>query len=198
MINYNLRQGLRMGKQLQINGGGDGGRTGILECSTVNPSFVEAGSKLKSFDDVLKYKAYQSEFDKRVAKALKTAKGKLDVHYKMQIEETKAEVEKLAQIKACKNAKDDYFKKFNELMKREENITIRELKVQAYGILLDRGLPRDLGEILNYSDEEACYKSIDIVENAFNLAIEKAVLSKLRDVNMGVAKHILDLVQEGK
>lgn len=30
----------------------------------------------KSFDDVLKDKAYQSEFDKRISKALETAKSK--------------------------------------------------------------------------------------------------------------------------
>ena len=41
----------------------------------------------KSFDDVLKDKRYQSEFDKRVAKALETAKGKWEVDYQAKIEE---------------------------------------------------------------------------------------------------------------
>ena len=59
----------------------------------------------KSFDDILKDKKYQSEFDKRVAKALETAKGKWETDYQAKVEEAKTEAEKLAKMNAEQKAK---------------------------------------------------------------------------------------------
>ena len=50
----------------------------------------------KTFDELLKDKTYQSEFDKRVAKALETAKGKWESDHQAKLEEAKTEAEKMA------------------------------------------------------------------------------------------------------
>lgn len=137
----------------------------------------------KSFDDVLKDKKYQSEFDKRVAKALETAKGKWETDYQAKIEEAKTEAEKLAKMNADQKAEYEKQKKLDELAKREKDITTRELRATAYETLAEKNLPKELVDILNYSDAEQCNKSIEAVEKAFQSAVEKAVNDKLRGGN---------------
>ena len=141
------------------------------------------GTETKTFDDVLKDKSYQSEFDKRVAKALETAKAKWETDKATELENAKTEAEKLAKMNAEQKAKYAEEKRMAELEKRERDIKTRELKAQAYETLAEKGLPKELVDILNYSDAELCNKSIESVEKAFQSAVEKAVNEKLRGGN---------------
>lgn len=144
----------------------------------------------KSFDDVLKDKKYQSEFDKRVAKALETAKGKWEADYQAKIEEAKTEAEKLAKMNADQKAEYEAQKKLDELAKREKDITTRELKATSLETLAEMNLPKELAGALNYSDAEQCKKSIEAIAKAWNAAngtwqeaIEKEVNERLRGGN---------------
>ena len=134
----------------------------------------------QTFDDILKDPKNQSEFDKKVAKALETAKGKWASETQLQIETAKTEAEKLAKMNADQKAAYEAQKKIDELTGREKNITTRELKAQAYETLAEKGLPKDLVEILNYESADTCNKSIESVSKAFQSAVEKAVNEKLR------------------
>lgn len=140
----------------------------------------EAEGEEKSFDDILKNKKYQSEFDKRVEKALKTAKGKWETDYQAKVEEAKTEAEKLAKMNAEQKAKYEEKKKVEDLEKREREITTRELRATAKETLAEKNLPKELLDILNYTDAEACNKSIEAVEEAFQTAIESAMNEKLK------------------
>ena len=155
------------------DGNGDG--TGTAEGA-------KGGSEdsAKVFDDILKDPKNQSEFDKKVAKALETAKGKWASETQLQIESAKTEAEKLAKMNADQKAAYEAQKKIDELTGREKNITTRELKAQAYETLAEKGLPKDLVEILNYESADTCNKSIESVSKAFQSAVEKAVNEKLR------------------
>lgn len=148
--------------------GGAGG--GTTETQTENT---------QTFDDVLKA-GHQSEFDRRVTKALETARQKWEQENQQKIEAAKQEAEKLAKMNAEQKA--EYEKKQAEeaLAKRERDITVRELRAEAYEILAEKGLPKELVDILNYEDADACNKSIAAVEKAFQAAVEKAVNDKLR------------------
>lgn len=161
-------------------GAGTGAGNGNGEGAGEGTQGTGDGTETKTFDDVLKDKAYQSEFDKRVAKALETAKGKWETDYQSKIEEAKTEAEKLAKMNADQKAEYESQKKLDELAKREKDITTRELKAAAYETLAEKGLPKELVEILNYSDAETCNKSIESVEKAFQSAVEKTVNEKLR------------------
>ena len=134
----------------------------------------------KSFDDFLKDKKYQSEFDKRISKALETAKSKWETDKATELENAKTEAEKLAKMNAEQKAKYAEEKKLAELEKREKDITTRELKAQAYETLAEKGMPKELVDILNYESADSCNKSIEAVEKAFQTAVEKAVNEKLR------------------
>lgn len=141
---------------------------------------VEGNEVDKSFDDVLKDKKYQSEFDKRVAKALETAKGKWETEKATELENAKTEAEKLAKMNAEQKAKYAEEKRIAELEKREKDITTRELKAQAYETLAEKNLPKELIGTLNFESAETCNASIEAVEKAFQNAVAKAVNDKLR------------------
>lgn len=149
------------------NDGGSGGGTGTQETGT------------PTFDDVLK-SGHQIEFDRRVTKALETARQKWEQENQQKIEEAKQEAEKLAKMNVEQKA--EYEKKQAEeaLLKRERDITVRELRATAHEIVAEKGLPKELIELLDYTDADTCNKSITVVEKAFQAAVEKAVNDKLR------------------
>ena len=74
-------------------------------------------------------------------------------------------------------------KQLKALEQRERDITTRELKATAYETLAEKGLPKELADILNYTDADQCKASIDAVEKAFQSSVEKAVNEKLRGNN---------------
>lgn len=184
--NANLRKSLGMSRLLEADTGANGGSGtgsdgGNDEGAGEGTQGQEGGDK--SFDDVLKDKKYQSEFDKRVAKALETAKSKWETDYQAKIQEAKTEAEKLAKMNADQKAEYEKQKKLDELAKREKDITTRELRATAYETLAEKNLPKELVDILNYESAETCNKSIEAVEKAFQSAVEKAVNDKLRGGN---------------
>lgn len=137
-------------------------------------------SQTPSFDDLLKDKAYQSEFDKRMAKGLETAKTKWQAEQAKAIEDAKTEAEKLAKMNAEQKAQYEREKQEADFNKRMSELTTRELKAEAKDTLASEGLPLELADVLNYTDAEACKKSIESVKTAFQSAVEKAVNEKLK------------------
>lgn len=129
-----------------------------------------------TFDELLKNKDYQSEFDKRVNKALETARTKWDEQKKAEL----TEQEKLAKMKADEKAQYEREKQEKQLQEREAEITKRELMASAKETLIEKGLPPELAVILNCTGADACKESLDAVETAFKAAVEKAVNDKLR------------------
>lgn len=165
-------------------GAGAAGGEGTAPTGSEGAGEGEKGSEeSKSFEDILKDKKYQSEFDKKVAKALETAKSKWETEKATELENAKTEAEKLAKMNAEQKAKYAEEKRLAELEKREKDITTRELKAQAYETLAEKSLPKELVDILNYQDAESCNKSIEAVEKAFQSAVERAVNDKLRGGN---------------
>jgi hypothetical protein len=135
-----------------------------------------AADKEPTFDDVLRNKAYQSEFDKRVGKALDTAKQKWEADAKAQADEAA----KLAKMKADEKAEYERQKREKELSDREAAVVRRELHAEAVTQLAEKGLPAELADILDLTGADACRKSMETVEKAFNSAVEKAVNDKLK------------------
>ena len=134
----------------------------------------------KSFDDVLKDKAMQAEFDRRISKALATQKAKNDEANKKAIQDALTEAEKLAKMKDDEKAEYERQKREDDYNKRMAELTARELKATAKENLASEGLPLELAEVLNYQDADSCNKSIEAVKTAFQSAVSKAVNEKLK------------------
>lgn len=130
----------------------------------------------KSFDDVLKNKDYQAEFDRRVQKAIETAKSK----WEALMDDKLTEAEKMA--KMTKEEKAAYQQKKNEqaLADREAAVTRRELMAEAKNSLAEKNLPVELAEVLNYADADTCKKSLETVEKAFQKAVQAGVEERLK------------------
>lgn len=130
----------------------------------------------QSFDDILKNKDYQAEFDRRVQKALGTAKEK----WELLMGDKLSEADKLAKMNKEEKAQYLHQKKEKELADKEAAITRRELMAEAKNTLTEKRLPVGLAEVLNYADADSCSKSIEAVEKAFQEAVQAAVEEKLK------------------
>lgn len=144
--------------------------------SDTNPAGGGEGNKPQSFDDVLKNKDYQAEFDRRVQQAITKAKDK----WNALLDDKLSESEKLAKMN--KEEKAEYLrqKSEKELAAREAAVTKRELMAEAKVTLADEKLPVSLAELLNYTDADACKASIETMKKAFQEAVSAAVQEKLK------------------
>lgn len=157
-------------------GSGEPGKEGTGEVGTGGEGKDQDPPKTKTFDEILKDGEYQAEFDRRVQKALGTAKDK----WSALMDDKLSEAEKLSKMN--KEEKAEYLrqKQEKELQDREAGITRRELMAEAKNTLTEKKLPVGLVEVLNYTDADSCNKSIAAVEKAFQEAVQSAVEEKLK------------------
>lgn len=155
---------------------GEGGGAGNKPDEGSSDGADTGNKEPKSFDDILQNKDYQAEFDRRVQKALGTAKEK----WTALMDDKLSEADKLAKMN--KEEKAEYLrqKQEKELKDREAAITRRELMAEAKNTLAEKKLPVGLAEVLNYADADSCNKSMAAVEKAFREAVQAAVEEKLK------------------
>lgn len=159
---------------------GTGAGTGGEQGGQGDPGAAGGQDSGTSFDNFLKDSKMQSEFDKRVAKALETNRAKMQSEIEEKIQAARTEAEKLAKMNAEQKAQYEQQKRESELAAREAEITKRELSATAKEQLAEKGLPIQLADILNYSSAEDCKTSMEAVEKAFTEAVQKSVEEKLR------------------
>ena len=139
-----------------------------------------AGAEPKTFDDILSDKAYQAEFDRRVSKAVETAKSKWNETVEETVSSKIKEAAKLAKMSADEKAKFEREKQEADYNARLAEVTKRELKAEAKEQLAENGFPSELADTLNYADADSCKKSMEAVTKAFGAAVEKAVNERLK------------------
>lgn len=166
----------KMNIQLFAEGDGAGAGDGNGDGAGGEGSSGDGNQEPKSFDDVLKNKEFQAEFDRRVQKAIDTAKNKWDASMNDKL----TEAEKMAKMTKEERAAYEKQKKEKELNDREEAITKRELMAEAKNTLAEKKLPVSLATILDYKDADACKASISAVEKAFQEAVQAAVEERLK------------------
>lgn len=134
-----------------------------------------------TLDDVLKSdKAKQAEFDRRVSKALETARSKWAEEEAVKLEAVKTEAEKLAKMNAEQKAEHERLKRDKELADREALLTLRELRAEAAGTLAEKGLPKELIDSVNFKDADSCKKSIESLETVWRAAVQSGVEERLK------------------
>lgn len=156
--------------------------------------------KKVSFDDFLKGDGNQAEFDRRVQQAINTAVSNAQKKWQMMTDDKVSEAEKLAKMNKEEKAQYMQQKKEKELEDRETAIVRKELMAEAKNTLAEKKLPTELADVLSYTDADACKKSIETVETAFQKAVEAAVEEKLKggkppknpDTDADLDKLILD------
>ena len=132
-----------------------------------------------SFDEILGDKTYQAEFDRRVQKALETARTKWEAD-----EQTKrTEAEKLAKMDAEQKAKYELKKANEERDSALAKLNAYELQSTAIKIAQEKGLDISLLEDIDYSKQtaETIATIIDTKKAVFDKALEKAMKEKYRE-----------------
>lgn len=67
-----------------------------------------------------------------------------------------------------------------ELAEREKAVAIRETRAEVRGLLDTKGLPAEALELLDYTDKDACEKSIEVLEEIVKNAVAAKVSNVLR------------------
>ncbi len=155
------------------SGGGDGsdGNTGG-EGPGQGAGDDSGGSKDKTFT--------QDELNRILGERLSQAQAKWEKDLQSRLEAAKTEAEKLAKMNAEQKAQYEREKRETELAKREGEITRRELRATALESLAEKGLPKQLADLLTYNDAESTQKSLDAAEKAFREAVEAGVNERLK------------------
>lgn len=136
------------------------------EKNTNTETSTEEGA-VKTYTQEEVDKMIQSEADKRVTQALEKQKKK------------QAEAEKLSQMSAEEKVKYEYQQKFEELTKREQELTKKELTAEAIKILGEKSLPTDLVHMLVGADAETTKANITDFEKTYNKMVAAGVKKAL-------------------
>jgi len=130
-------------------------------------------------------KEQQDELDRILKERLGKDRVKWEKEYQKKLGDAKTEAEKLAKMNADQKAEYESKKREDEITKRESEITRRELRASALETLAEKGLPKQLAEILVFTDAESTNTSLDAVEKAFREAVEAGVNERLKGTPPG-------------
>lgn len=125
-------------------------------------------------------KDFQSEVDKRVTEALKTAQSKWQSEYDAKLKEEKDEAARLAKLSANERAQAEFDKRVKEFEDREAKHNIERLTFECTKQLAGKELPVEFASMLTGSDAETTKANIEVFEKAFSKAIEDGVTKKLK------------------
>ena len=140
---------------------------------------TQVEDKPLSFDEILGDKTYQAEFDRRVQKALDTAKSKWEAE-----EQTKrTEAEKLAKMDAEQKAKYELKKEKERADEAIAKLNAYELKNTAIKIAQEKGLDISLLEDIDFTKQtaESIVTIIDTKKSVLDKAVEKAMNDKFKE-----------------
>lgn len=118
----------------------------------------------------------QTKIDALIAKTVAKERANRD----KDIEAAKTEAEKLAKMNADQKAEYEQKQRESKISEREADITRRELRASALETLAEKGLPKQLAEILVFTDADSTSASLDAVEKAFRESVEAGVNERLR------------------
>lgn len=173
----------KLNLQMFADGGGEGASNGASiggqnnnatggEGQSTGGSEGEKGKDSKTFT--------QDDVNRIIQDRLAKERQKWEKEFQTKLDEAKTEAEKLAKMNAEQKAEYERQKREQELAKREAEITRRELRATALETLAEKGLPKQLADILDYTDAESTNKSIESVEKVFREAVEVAVNERLK------------------
>ena len=156
-----------------------GAQNGEMAGAENNQAQGQETTQTNGFDEFLKNSKNQAEFDRRVQKAIETAK----TNWEEIMNNEKSEAEKLAKMN--KEQKLEYQAQKAEKEKSDAlaELNAYKLKEQALKIASEKGLDVSLLNYFNFNTAKAdeLNTKIDEISSAFNKAVEKAVNERLKE-----------------
>lgn len=169
----NLQGLLRMNLQLLAEdaGAGEGGES-------TPPTEPPTGGK--TYTDEELQKLIQSESDKRVTQAMKTAEQKWQREYEKKLEDEKSEAEKLAKMTADERAQAKFEKEKQEFEEERAKFQRDQLELETVKELGKQGLDVEFSSFLMGENAESTNENIKLFKEKFDSAVEKAVTDRLK------------------
>lgn len=143
----------------------------------------------QDFDAMMRQRDFQSEFDRRVSRALETARGKWAQDTQRKIEQARAEAEALARMSGEERMAHQFAQREAQLNAREQEILRRELRADAIRMARERGLPEELAGVMDFANPEQMEQGMDAVGTAFHAAVQSGVEARMRGMAPAAARH---------
>lgn len=143
-------------------------------------------------------KKIESESDKKLEKALQTARAKWEKEFQEKLEQEKKEAERLAKLSEKERKEEELAKREQELEERLRQLELKELKADAVQDLNNKGLPSEFADFLLADNAENTLKNINAFKEAFDAAVNDAVKERLRQdtPEVGTGEVTFDPFQE--
>lgn len=125
-------------------------------------------------------KQLQSEADKRVTEALKTAKAKWESDYKDKLKKEKDEAARLAKMSAEDRAKEEFEKQKQDFETERKQFERDRLELQVKKNLNEQGLNEGFSSFLIGEDADSSLANIKSFKDAWDKALSEAVKEKLK------------------
>lgn len=125
-------------------------------------------------------KQLQSEADKRVTEALKTAKAKWESDYKDKLKKEKDEAARLAKMSAEDRAKEEFEKQKQDFEAERKQFERDRLELQVKKDLNEQGLNESFSSFLIGEDADSSLANIKAFKSAWDKALSDAVKEKLK------------------
>lgn len=125
-------------------------------------------------------KQLQAEADRRVTKALETAKSKWETEYKAKLEEEREEAKRLAELTAEEREKELAAKTAKELEETKAKLRHFQLEQDTISRLAEEGLDISFKNFLIGEDETKTNENIKAFKEVFNAAVQDKVNERLK------------------
>lgn len=140
---------------------------------------VGAEIQKPTFDDFLKTEGNQAEFDRRVQKAIETAKNK----WQETMDNEKSEAERVAKMNKEQKLEYELKKANQEKDNALAEMNAYKLKEEAVKVANEKGVDISLLNLIDFktATAEKVIENIDNLSVVFNKAVEKAVNARLKE-----------------
>ncbi|WP_158281641.1 DUF4355 domain-containing protein [Sporanaerobacter acetigenes] len=152
----------------------------VKETDDIQDKAVEGKEETKTYTQEELDTKLQSETDKRVTEALKTARAKWEKEYEEKLVKEKKEAERLSKLSADEREKELIKQKQLELEEKEKAIQYRELQLDTVKVLADENLPAGFAEFLIQNDAETTNENIKKFKKEWQEALTKEVDERIK------------------
>lgn len=122
----------------------------------------------------------QTDMDNLAGKIRLEEKAKNEQAIKDAVASAISEYERKAKLTEEEREKEARSKREAELKEREDNVTLRERKIQAQELLSEKKLPISLVDFVVDLDEKTTKDNIEKLEKTYNKSVETGVTDKLK------------------
>lgn len=133
-------------------------------------------AEVKTYTEEEVQKKIQSESDKRVTEALKTAKE----NWKKELEEEEKEKQRLAKLSEKERVNEDLQKKEKEIAELNAKLNLVNLERDTEDRLAEENIPREFKTFLMGSDAESTNENIKAFKPIFEDLVQKQVEERLK------------------